>query len=92
MSGNEINTEQAVILGTFTIEPEESSGLRVVSSPALAEFLNSDRNGQVTLMVVRETSETVLKGLASGLVHGFAGNYHPTAPPPTFRLNMQAAR
>jgi hypothetical protein len=39
-------------------------------------------------MIVRETSETVLKGLASGLVHGFAGNYHPTAPPPTLRLNL----
>ncbi len=90
--GNEIDTGKAVALGTFTIEPEESSGLRVISSPALAEFLNADRNGQVTLMVVRETSETVLKGLASGLVHGFAGNYHPTAPPPTLRVNLQAVR
>ncbi|MGV3755083.1 MAG: DNRLRE domain-containing protein [Verrucomicrobiota bacterium] len=87
--GNEIDTRQAVPLGTFTIEPEESSGLRVISSPALADFLNKDSNGQVTLMVVRETSETVLKGLASGLVHGFAGNYHPTAPPPTLRVNLQ---
>lgn len=87
--GNEIDTRLAVPLGTFTIEPEESSGLRVISSPALTEFLNQDRNGQVTLMIVRETSETVLKGLASGLVHGFAGNYHPTAAPPTLRLNLQ---
>jgi hypothetical protein len=38
--------------------------------------------------VVRETSEKVVKGQASGLVHGFAGNYHPTAPPPTLRLNL----
>jgi hypothetical protein len=90
--GNEIDTRLAVPLGTFTIAPEESSGLRVISSPALTEFLNGDRNGQVTLMIVRETSETVMKGLASGLVHGFAGNYHPTAPPPTLRLNLTRAR
>lgn len=88
--GNEIDSAAAVPLGTFTIEPEETSGLRVISTPALTEFLNSDSNGQATLIIVRETSETVLKGLASGLVHGFAGNYHPTAPPPTLRLNMVA--
>ncbi|HEY1170976.1 MAG TPA: DNRLRE domain-containing protein [Verrucomicrobiae bacterium] len=88
--GNEIDSAAAVPLGTFSIEPEETSGLRVISTPALTEFINSDHNGQATLIIVRETSETVLKGLASGLVHGFAGNYHPTAPPPTLRLNMAA--
>jgi len=90
--GNEIDTGKAVMVGTFTIEPEEASGLRVISNPALAAFLNDDSNGQVTLIVVRETSEKVVKGQASGLVHGFAGNYHPTAPPPTLRLNLQEQR
>lgn len=90
--GNEIDTRMAVPLGTFVIEPEETSGLRVISTPALAEFLNHDRNGQVTIIVVRETPEKVVKGMASGLVHGFAGNYHPTAPPPTLRLVLHEGK
>jgi len=24
--------------------------------------------------------------VSSGIVHGFAGNHHPTLPPPTLRL------
>lgn len=84
--GNELDTAKVIPLGTFSIAPEETSGLRIISGPALADFLNHDSNGQATFIIVRETSEPVIKGHASGLVHGFAGNYHPTAPPPTLRL------
>lgn len=86
--GGEIDTTKAIPLGTFSIAPEDTSGFRTVSGPALAEFLNRDHDGQVTFILVRDTKEFVVRGQAPGIVHGFAGNYHPTAPPPTLRLNL----
>ena len=47
--------------------------------------LARDRDGTVTFLLVRETAEL----RRSGLVHGFAGNHHPTAAPPTLRLSLR---
>lgn len=90
--GGEVDTTKAVPLGSFSIAPEETSGLRTISGPALTEFLNHDSNGQVTFILVRDTKEFVVRGQAPGLVHGFAGNYHPTAAPPTLRLNLVSTK
>jgi hypothetical protein len=38
----------------------------------------------VTFLVVRRTPET----RRGGLVHGFAGNHHPTSAPPTLRIAL----
>jgi hypothetical protein len=43
--------------------------------------VRDDRDGMVTFLIVRETSETH----ASGLVHAFASKEHPTGRPPTLR-------
>ncbi len=86
--GGEVDTTKAVPLGTFSIAPEDTSGFRTISGPALVEFLSHDTNGQVSFILVRDTKEFVVSGQAPGIVHGFAGNYHPTAPPPTLRLNL----
>lgn len=53
-----------------------------ISSPAMAEFIRSDKNGLVTFILVRETGESN----PQGLVHAFASKEHPTAKPPTLRI------
>ncbi|HSJ02731.1 MAG: DNRLRE domain-containing protein [Verrucomicrobium sp.] len=73
---------RAVKLGTFVIPQGEAAGAYSIRGPELAQFLTQDRNLYATLVVVRETPETV----GGGLVHGFAGNHHPTLKPPTLRL------
>ncbi|CAN5914176.1 FecR domain-containing protein [soil metagenome] len=80
-----VDMSKAVALGTFTIPQGVLEGAFTMRSVALAEFLNKDSNRFATLMVIRETKET----LGGGVVHGFAGNRHPTLKPPTLRLSLQ---
>lgn len=58
------------------------AGAFSIRGEALARFLTNDKNLYATLVVVRDTPESV----GGGLVHGFAGNNHPTLKPPTLRL------
>jgi len=60
------------------------SGAFSIEGEALAEFLNRDANRRVTLVIVRETLQT----MNNAAVHGFAGNRHPTLAPPTLRLTL----
>lgn len=53
-----------------------------LSSPELLSCIQKDANQLLTLIIVRETSETD----PSGLVHAFASREHPTSPPPTLRV------
>jgi hypothetical protein len=80
-----VDPAKAVKLGSFTIPQGEMGGAYSVRGPELARFLSDDRNLYATLVVVRETRETV----GGGLVHGFAGNNHPTLKPPTLRLVLE---
>lgn len=54
----------------------------LLSSPELLRCVQQDGNRLLTLLIVRDTSETD----PSGLVHAFASREHPTSPPPTLRL------
>jgi len=81
-SGNGVESGKAVRLGTFTMPQGVLDGAFTVRSEALAKFIQEDANRYATLVVVRETSE--LKHGA--VVHGFAGNNHPTLKPPTLRV------
>ena len=73
---------QVIELGAIAI-PRGGSGEPItLRSNALAPFLQSDTNGLVTFLIVRETGETH----SSGLVHAFASKEHPTARPPTLRI------
>lgn len=74
-----------VPLGEFVVEQGVSSGQRLVGSEALRDFLNADRDGLVTLILVRPTDETA----RDGLVHAFASREHPVAMPPTLRLKLE---
>jgi len=56
-----------------------------VKGPAIADFLNSDTNGQVTFIIVRETDETS----SSGLVHAFATKENAKRPPPLLKVRVQ---
>jgi hypothetical protein len=80
-----MDNSQVVRLGTFVIPQGDQVSTASVSGAALSDFLSSDTNKLVTLIVVRET---VGQG-PSDLVHGFASRRHPTLPPPTLRLVLK---
>jgi hypothetical protein len=83
--GAALDGDKVVRLGSFVIAQGELTGTRSISGDALVDFLNSDTNGTVTFILVRETAE---KGDRANLVHGFAGKNHPTLPPPTLKLTV----
>ncbi|MBA3701161.1 MAG: FecR domain-containing protein [Planctomycetes bacterium] len=77
-----VDERTAVKVGEFVMPLGVLSGPMSIESPALIERIRSDPNRQLTLIIVRENPLAV----SSGIVHGFAGNHHPTLPPPTLRL------
>ena len=74
--------EKAVPLGKFTIQRGIQRGTRGISGSALADFIRSDTNGTVTLIVFRETDETA----RAGLVHAFTSKENATNPQPFLRV------
>jgi len=83
--GNEVNPANTVYLGSFTVPRGVQQGYHELASEELTRFLNSDTNGRVTLIIVRETREKP----SGDLVHAFAGRRHPGAQPPTLRLKLE---
>jgi len=77
-----VDERKAVKVGEFVMPLGVLGGPMSIESPALIERIRSDPNRQLTLIIVRENPLEV----SSGIVHGFAGNHHPTLPPPTLRL------
>jgi hypothetical protein len=53
-----------------------------IDGRALLDRIRQDGNRLLTLIVVRENPLEQ----AAGIVHGFAGNRHPSLPAPTLRL------
>ncbi len=86
--GTALDPDKVALLGRFQVEEGVQQGVFGIEGPALAEFLRRDHNGQVTLILVRETTETYQKGL----IHGFASRYHPQLPPPTLKLTVGPAQ
>ena len=82
--GSSLDESKVVKLGTFEIKQGVSSGFRGVEGDLLTDFLNQDSNGEVTLIVVRETDQSS----GNGLVHAFASREHPTAMAPTLRVRV----
>lgn len=80
--GGNVLPDKAVKLGSFTLPQGVLEGSFSVKTPELAEFLQGDANRLATLVIVRETTETK----SGSVVHGFAGNRHPTLRPPTLRM------
>ncbi len=77
-----VDETKAVKVGEFRMPLGVLGGPMSIESPGLIERIRSDPNRQLTLIIVRENPLVV----SSGIVHGFAGNHHPTLPPPTLRL------
>ncbi len=77
-----VNERQSRELGRFTILRGKQHGQVSIDGSDLVDFLNSDINNQVTLIVVRTTQETT----AGGLVHGFASGANSIAAPPALVL------
>jgi ferric-dicitrate binding protein FerR (iron transport regulator) len=77
-----VDETKAIKVGEFTMPRGVLRGPMSISGPALVERIRNDANRLLTLIVVRENPLEQ----ASGVVHGFAGNHHPTLPPPTLRL------
>jgi hypothetical protein len=77
-----VDLSQAVKVGSFTMPLGVLRGPQAIESAELLARIKEDGNRLLTLIVVRENP---LEHNA-GVVHGFAGNRHPTLPPPTLRL------
>lgn len=78
----QVDAGRAVKLGTFVLPRGVQQGAYFIEGDRLIECLNRDINHQVSLVVVCENPQLQ----TNGLVYGFAGNNHPTLPPPTLRL------
>jgi ferric-dicitrate binding protein FerR (iron transport regulator) len=77
-----VDDTKAVKVGEFIMPRGVLRGAMSIEGPALLERIQRDVNRQLTLIIVRENPLEI----SSGVVHGFAGNHHPTLPPPTLRL------
>ncbi len=74
-----------VRLGSFTIPRGVQRGTRMISGKDLADFIQSDTNKSITLMILRETDENA----NSGLVHAFSSKENATNPPPVLRVKTE---
>jgi hypothetical protein len=70
------------LLGSFQIAQGVNRGTCTVGGKAIADFLNQDTNGLVTLILVRETDENQ----SGGLVHAFATKENARRAPPLLRV------
>lgn len=77
-----VDAQRAVKVGEFTMPVGVLRGPMSIEGDALLERIRHDGNRQLTLIIVRENPLEQ----PSGIVHGFAGNRHPSLPPPTLRL------
>ncbi|MCM8526388.1 MAG: DNRLRE domain-containing protein [Lentisphaeraceae bacterium] len=81
---NKLKESQAVKLGEFGFKRSFIDGVISVSTDDLKNFIQSDTNGLVTLILVRESGEFH----QSGLVHAFASKEHPIDSPPTLEFEV----
>ena len=73
----------AQALGTFTVLKTDVGETVTFSSPALADFLNRDTNGVVTLAITADTNH-------SSLVTTFAAKEHSVGQPPRLTVERGA--
>lgn len=84
-SGTELLPNTATLLGNFTLSQGIQSGSFGIRGDKLKAFLNSDKNREATLVVVRTTMENH----GGGLVHAFASERHSTLPAPTLSVKLR---
>ncbi|MEM6279349.1 MAG: DNRLRE domain-containing protein [Verrucomicrobiota bacterium] len=84
-NGTELLPGAARKIGTFLLPQGVQSGTFGIRGPALARFLNEDKNRKATFVVVRTTMEN----RGGGLVHAFASARHPVLPAPTLSVKLK---
>ncbi|MCG8650687.1 MAG: DNRLRE domain-containing protein [Pirellulales bacterium] len=85
-SGSELLEDRVVPLGEFLVPQGVSSGVSLLETPELTEFIAAGGEQEVTLIITRVTKELQ----AGGLVHAFASRRHPSATAPTLRIAVAA--
>jgi hypothetical protein len=83
--GAGVDLKKAALLGRFVVEQGVQQGTFGVEGEALTQFLKKDRNGLVTMIIVRETARAEEKSI----IHGFAGRLHPSGAQPTLKLGLR---
>lgn len=83
--GGGVDVARVVRVGSFVVKRGSDSGAFTVAGPPLAAFLEAERRALAGFLIVRDTAESH----GHGLVHGFAGNHHPTGAPPTLRVTAK---
>lgn len=79
--------QKVMLIGHFLIPQSQPEGRFILDDPRLASFLRHDSDSIVTIMIERITPGTS----DSSYVHGFASRTHPTASPPTLRIETNDA-
>ncbi|MEN8716396.1 MAG: FecR domain-containing protein [Verrucomicrobiales bacterium] len=79
---DQLNAEEAKLLGTFEISRGQQRGSIVFKSEELIEFVRSDTTSVASFIIVRQTAGEN----NSSLVNAFASNQHPEASGPTLEL------
>ncbi len=84
--GKQLDVDEArtLLLGEFVISPSNATGLFSINDPRLVEFLRSDTNGLLTLILTCGPESTATQSY----VYGFASKSHPTKPAPSLRLTL----
>lgn len=82
-----LSASTAIPLATFEIRKGSPNSLIETRSDALTDFLRSQPDRLVSLLLVRETGESDKQGL----VHAFASKEHPTSPAPTLWIKTAPA-
>ncbi len=78
--------EDGVLLGTFEIPRSQKRGSFGIQNDKLLDFLKANRDGSITLILVRETTQ--IEGTGPSLTHMFASDSHPEAVGPMLEFTL----
>lgn len=76
--------EDCMLLGFFRTRRSHQDRYRSVDEAALLDFLKSDSDGVVTMLVFRDAPQE--DGEGPGLIHAFTSDSHPQVQGPVLRL------
>lgn len=83
MKTHQLDPSKVQLLAEFVIPQSKPQGQFVITDPRLQKFVQDNLGSTPTLVITRQTSSTT-----ESYVHGFASRSHPTASPPTLRLQV----
>jgi hypothetical protein len=81
---NALDMSKVTKVGEFQLKRSVQDEVISITDEALKNFISTDSNGLITLIIVRETGEFH----PNGLVHTFASKEHPVGYPPTLEFEI----